>query len=222
MFVNYLTSYREYIEAPLLSPLVAGHTYTVSFYVSLASMSDCAIDNIGAYLSDNAVTSTSYTNLPVVPQVRNPAGSFLNSANWTLIQGTYFSASGGESYLTIGNFYDDAQTPTQQTRPSGGGAIYAYYYIDDVSVIDTTTCMKSCSNSCITITTPNDFAAVTCSNSLSVYFPVGVTDNCCANFTLTTVPASGFNFPLGTTLVTSTVTDNCGNTDSCSFNLTVI
>jgi hypothetical protein len=211
--------YREYMETPLLVPLVAGHTYAVSFYVSLVSTSEYAVTNVGAYLSVNPVTSANYTNLPVIPQVQNPAGNFLNSANWTLIQGT-FTAAGGESYLTIGNFYDDAHTPTQPVV-GGNNAGYSYYYIDDVSVIDPSIC-NTCSNSCLIIVNPGDIAVATCSNSLPVFYSVGVTDNCCTNSTLTISPASGFNFPLGTTTVTSMVTDTCGDTNSCTFTVTVI
>jgi hypothetical protein len=214
---NYVTV-REYMEVPLLSPLAAGHTYAVSFYVSLASLSSDAIDNVGAYLSVYPLTSTSYSNLTVTAQVRNPAGHFLNSANWTLIQGT-FTAMGGESYLTIGNFYDNANTPLEPATPNATDM--AYYFVDDVSVTDTNLC-NICSNSCITISNPGNITVDTCSNSLPVFYSVGVIDNCCANFTLTTSPASGFNFPVGTTIVNSTVTDNCGNTNTCSFSVTVV
>jgi hypothetical protein len=216
---TYLPGYREYMETPLLVPLAAGHTYAVSFYVSLASTSEYAVTNVGAYLSVNPVTSANVTYLPVISQVQNPAGNFLNSANWTLVQGTY-TALGGESYLTIGNFYDDAHTLVQPVV-GGNNTGYSYYYIDDVSVTDPSLC-NTCSNNCIVIVNPADITVATCSNSLPVFYSVGVTDNCCASSTLTTSPASGFNFPLGTTTVTSTVTDTCGDTNSCTFTVTVI
>ena len=41
--------YREYIQAPLDEPLVAGSWYSVNFFVSLAESNSCAIQNIGAY-----------------------------------------------------------------------------------------------------------------------------------------------------------------------------
>ena len=49
---------REYIQAPLLSPLVAGESYRVSFYVSLAEGSFWAIDAIGAHFSNGPITSS--------------------------------------------------------------------------------------------------------------------------------------------------------------------
>src|SRR5207249_2630525 len=39
---------------------------------------------------------------------------------------------------------------------------------------------------------------------------------------LTSVPASGFAFPVGTTTVTSTARDPTGNTSSCAFTVTVL
>ena len=44
-----------------------------------------------------------------------------------------FVATGGERYITIGNFYNDANTMTDTVS---GTWYNAYYYIDDVSVVD--------------------------------------------------------------------------------------
>src|SRR3954453_14105645 len=100
--------YREYIEVAI-PHLLAGHTYSVSFYVSLAdTFSANAIDNLGACLSAGPLNLSSKP----LPQVRNPAGNFLaDSVNWTLIQG-YYVANGTEDHLTLGNFYDNDQTPS--------------------------------------------------------------------------------------------------------------
>jgi OmpA-OmpF porin, OOP family len=125
--------YREYIQAPLSSPLVANVPYLVKFYVSLADESILAIDRLGAYLSVGAVGPVpNYAPLAVTPQVESPANVYLtNSAGWTLVSGV-FVASGGENHITIGSFHDDASTgsvPGPGLWPGG-----SYYYIDDVSV----------------------------------------------------------------------------------------
>lgn len=125
-------SYREYLETPLTSPLVAGVAYTVSFYISLSDASQWAIDKIGAYLSVGPTTSTTSLVLGVAPQIINPAGTYItNKTGWTLVSGTYV-AIGGEDHLVIGNFAtDSAATPM-----TGLGGFYpgSYYYVDDVSV----------------------------------------------------------------------------------------
>lgn len=213
--------YREYVETPLSFPLAAGHTYNISFWVALASMSSCAVDNIGAYLSVDPITlpAGAYGNLPVIPQVRNPAGNFLTSPNWTLVQGTY-TATGGESCLTIGNFANNTNTPTEPG--TNRDEAVSYYYIDDVTVSDTAPC-NTCTNGSITITSPADITLAICSNSVAIPYLVSYTDTACPNCaTLVSDPPSGSYFLPGTTVVTNTVTDSLGNTDICTFDVTVI
>jgi HYR domain/Secretion system C-terminal sorting domain/Concanavalin A-like lectin/glucanases superfamily len=53
-----------------------------------------------------------------------------------------------------------------------------------------------------------------------VNFSPTATDNC-PGVTVSSVPASGSVFPVGTTTVTSTATDGAGNTATCSFTVTV-
>ncbi|MGD9763524.1 MAG: LamG-like jellyroll fold domain-containing protein [Candidatus Binatia bacterium] len=126
--------YREYVQATLVTPLTAGQSYQVSFYVSLVDNSRWAIDRLGAYLSAGAINMplVSYT-LPFTPQVHHPVGNYItDKVNWTLVSGTYV-ASGGESHVTFGNFADD--TLTTPLMGQGGAFNFAYYYIDDVAVV---------------------------------------------------------------------------------------
>jgi hypothetical protein len=55
----------------------------------------------------------------------------------------------------------------------------------------------------------------------NVTFAVTATDNC-GSASVSSMPASGFAFPLGTTTVDSTADDGHGNTSSCSFTVTVV
>ena len=132
---NYLNR-REYIGGELSDTLKQGHEYCVSFYVSVAEELKYVTDGIGLYLSvDSAVDYTINTNLSFVPQISNPAGNIIyDTLNWVQISGTYI-ANGGEKYLTIGNFKDDANTMIDSTSSTANSA---YYFIDDVSVIDCT------------------------------------------------------------------------------------
>ena len=127
---------REYIGGILSDTLKQGHEYCVSFYVSVADEMKYVIDGMGLYLSvDSAVDYTINTNLSFVPQISNPAGNIIyDTLNWVQISGTYI-ATGGEKYLTIGNFKDDANTMIDSTSSTANSA---YYFIDDVSVIDCT------------------------------------------------------------------------------------
>ncbi len=87
---------------------------------------------------------------------------------------------------------------------------------------------------CTQIITVNDITApvITCSPNLTAVTPVGfctavvnftitATDNCAGAVTIVSSPASGTAFPIGTTTVTSTATDVCGNSSSCTFTVTV-
>ncbi len=135
-----LNTYREYIETPLIFPLMPLKTYEISFYVSLAESSKLAIDKIGAYLSNGSVGPVSNSSpLNFVPQVSNLAGNHVTNKNgWTLITGTFTPASGSNyTHLVIGNFGNTATT----VPVTGGNTNYAYYYIDDVSVCEIDTCM---------------------------------------------------------------------------------
>ncbi len=125
--------YREYVQSPLTSPLVANMPYLISFRVSLADSSILAIDRLGAYLSIGPVGPVpNYAALPFTPQVESPANVPLNnSTGWTLISGVYVAA-GGEDHITIGSFRDDAITTTVPGPGSWPGG--AYYYVDAVSV----------------------------------------------------------------------------------------
>lgn len=125
--------YREYVEAPLSSPLSPGTPYLVKFYVSLGDSSSIAVDRLGAYLSIGSVGPiANYAPLPYTPQVESPPNVPLNNASgWTLISGVVV-ASGGEDHIVIGSFHDDASTQASPGPGQWPGG--AYYYVDDVSV----------------------------------------------------------------------------------------
>lgn len=131
-------SAREYIQAPLFDTLIKGEVYCVEFYVSLAdSLSEYAVNNIGAYFSVNAVAGSNYDPLPFLAQIVNTSANPLTNMNgWTKVSGQ-FTAQGGEQYITIGNFNANSKSDTVFIRlPSSTfSAKTSYYYIDDVSVI---------------------------------------------------------------------------------------
>lgn len=122
--------YREYLAAPLLAPLEAGTVYEVKFKVSLAETSSHATDGLGLYFS--TLPFINERLYAVNPQIQNPVGNILkNQTEWTTISGTY-RAEGGEQYILIGNFQDDAAMTRilvdEQDAPK------VYYYVDDVEV----------------------------------------------------------------------------------------
>lgn len=125
---------REYIQTQLYSTLINGKNYCVEFYVSLADTFSVSSNNMGIHFSDTAISTSPGSVLNVVPQIdNNPiANPLINKIAWTRISGT-FKAQGGEQFITIGNFLNDIATDT--TNVAGGSYVFAYYFIDDVSVI---------------------------------------------------------------------------------------
>jgi hypothetical protein len=131
----------EYIYQLLSSPLQAGKVYCVSFYVSRADRKEYALKNLGAYLSVSTPTMVSGSYISSIPQVINQNGFITDTVNWTQIQGCY-TAMGGEQYITIGNFNSNANTDTLYVgtnNPIPNDPEYAYYYIDDITLIDQST-----------------------------------------------------------------------------------
>ncbi len=130
---------REFIEVKLNDTLVINKRYCVEFYISLSDNEQYAIWDIGAYFSANGVYGHPLSQiLTYVPQVTNTQGNYITNKNdWTKISGN-FIAKGGENYITIGNFEDDAIIDTLFVDSSYTGPYDwrgSYYYIDDVSVI---------------------------------------------------------------------------------------
>jgi hypothetical protein len=131
-----MTLTREYIEIKLNAPLL-NQMYYVQFYVSLADTVQYAIENMGALFTDtlfDPFPAPTYNWITGIPQVENPAGNMLNNKlNWIAVTGS-FIASGGEKYMTIGNFKNDAQTVKQYFGGTSPYTLSAYYFIDDVYV----------------------------------------------------------------------------------------
>lgn len=122
--------YREYLTAPLATPLLGGKYYKVSFYISLAD-TRCGLRQIGAYMSEERppyVWGEFRTLDEYTPQVESNGGYLNDTMNWMLVEGC-FRAEGGEAFITIGNFHNNANTPLDPTCSS---SIVAYYYMDDV------------------------------------------------------------------------------------------
>jgi gliding motility-associated-like protein len=148
--------FREYAVAPLTQTLLAGQTYEISTYYSLADESTFATDKLQFYFS-NVPTTWPFGNwspmTTYVPQASIATGTYLNDkVNWTRVSANY-TAVGGEQFVTIGNFLDDLNTPTQ---PAGAGTYTTcYIYLDSVvlralspnptgAAPDTTICPGAC------------------------------------------------------------------------------
>ena len=132
---------REYKSVELLEHLIAGIGYRVTFHVSRMDSCWYATKNIGVHLSNNVPAANLTNLLNLEPQVKYEGDTFLTDIHgWTRIEGS-FTATGGERYLTIGNFDNDLNTDTLfiggGVPPSNSPEYWnlSYYYVDAVSVI---------------------------------------------------------------------------------------
>ena len=132
-FVAHLNNYREYIECTLSMPLTAGVCYHLEMYINLTNNSMYTAPNISVYFSDTLISGVmGQPLLPFTPQIDNISGNNPDTLSWILVSGN-FTAYGGENFLIIGNFNNDASTDTliYNTQSTND---YSYIYIDDVSL----------------------------------------------------------------------------------------
>lgn len=138
---------REMPEVQLIEELTAGVSYRLELYLSLMDSLNYAVRNVGIHFSPTPHVANLDSILALTPQVSYEGQEFLtDKEGWMRISGS-FVAQGGERYLAIGNFDDDAHTDTISV-PNGRAFNpdlpdfwdVAAYFIDDVSVMaDTAT-----------------------------------------------------------------------------------
>jgi hypothetical protein len=129
---------REYIEVGLLGSLAPGKKYCIRFFINKGNWSIWAIKNIQGVLTSDSLlyTDSNYGFITgVVPFIE--ADSIIkDTLNWIPIETTYI-ASGGERFLTIGNFSPGNVVTYQQVLPSSSFPnTIGYYLFDDISIYE--------------------------------------------------------------------------------------
>lgn len=126
----------RYPHVPLIDTLAVGKMYCVTYYVSLWNDCKYSTDKFGALFTDvpfDCTISNQTLTAGYTPQVVSPAGiMYDDTLGWQEVSGT-FIANGTEAYLTIGNFFTNAQHTITLSYPSGVRNVLEYY-LDDVSV----------------------------------------------------------------------------------------
>jgi OOP family OmpA-OmpF porin len=133
-------AFEEFLRVKLSRKLRKGEKVTASFYVNLAEISGFAINGLGMAVVDSSVSSIEAKDFKIVPQAKNNE-IISDTANWVLISHE-FIAKGGEQYAVIGGFNPLKSRKVIQNKQSWfedsfivKPATYAYYFIDEVSVI---------------------------------------------------------------------------------------
>lgn len=127
-YSNSAPNAREFPTCTLANPLTIGTKYFVSFKVALALTNfmqlNTATNKIGAMFTTGLYPCIITNNPPIFSD-----SIITDSLNWTRITGS-FIADSAYSYLSIGNFFDDANTDT--VKFLNDFSDNAYYYLDDV------------------------------------------------------------------------------------------
>ena len=132
---QYGSNTRNYVTVQLTDSLINGKCYYAEFFVALLKTANYAVNNISLHISDTALRQPSNGKVininPQIVNYRNPI--ITDTLNWIKVSGIYI-AHGGEKYVSIGNFKNDALTDTINTNFPGAIKEGAYF-LDDVSVI---------------------------------------------------------------------------------------
>ena len=146
-WLQYQDTYSEYIECELNQKLDAGKIYCVRYYVALDRKSNFASNHFGAIVSDYKISNENSRRAMYPEEANlhiNAAEDHYVTSNegWVMICDT-FIAKGGEKFLTIGSFAGDFPKRIHAADKSQHGGMRispfnrcAYYYIDDVSLME--------------------------------------------------------------------------------------
>jgi hypothetical protein len=98
------SGWREYVMGELTAPMVAGQTYCISFWVSLADNVKWGSNSFGVHLSNTPVagqlcgtvgTNSDLSSYGITPQLTYNGPAIMNTTGWTQLQWNY-TAMGGE------------------------------------------------------------------------------------------------------------------------------
>lgn len=142
-------SYRDklpktHMQVKLTKALIAGKKYCVKFNIVLSKTSKYSSNNIGMYISEKKPKQKDIETYSIKPQIKNAGNKvYSDQHTWQTVCGV-FVAQGNERYITIGNFVATGDMVAKkdflkQRKLKEFPQLQkeeAYYYIDDVSVIN--------------------------------------------------------------------------------------
>ncbi|NND77361.1 MAG: hypothetical protein HKN39_04195 [Flavobacteriales bacterium] len=126
-----LGNFREYLDIPLSSPMVAGQPYQVSFWLTNGFNGGYAgaCDNFGVHFSNGPLAQA--VDEPILLDPSIEITSVIYYSNYWEEHVFTFTPAANFDHMTIGNFRDDANTTIT-------GGTRAYYFIDDIAVVPST------------------------------------------------------------------------------------
>ena len=137
-FVNYTfnkKNYREYLTSELSRPLNPGELVCIEISISSADYCNFVTDGCGIVLSKNELHQKGMACIEMPATIENPHLYILDQREGWVKMGDIYRASGGERFITIGNFKNDRDTKIlHSTGNDKGMGDYSYLFVDDVVV----------------------------------------------------------------------------------------
>lgn len=137
-FVNYTfnkKNYREYLSSELSRPLKPGELVCIEISISSADLCNFVTDGCGIVLSAEELRQKGMNCIEMKATIENPRLYILDQKDGWVKMGDVYRASGGERFITIGNFKSDKATKIlHSTGNDKGMGDYSYLYVDDVVV----------------------------------------------------------------------------------------
>ncbi|MBS1646388.1 MAG: OmpA family protein [Bacteroidetes bacterium] len=132
--LRFQKKYKEFLEVKLSEPLKHGNNYRFECYLRLAFWSNAQLKSFGAYFSKAGMKAVNYPEKEyILDTIAAKKGVLSGGYCWFKFSGTY-RASGGEKYLTLGNFSLKIKADMAKINILKPGFKEAYYFVDDVSL----------------------------------------------------------------------------------------
>ena len=191
-----------------------------TFPIGTTTVTTTASDNCGDSTNCSfTVTVNQQTSSPIVLTCSSNLTITASTPNGTNVYFTTSAYGGCNSPLTLsssptsGSTFPIGTTTVTTTASDNCGDSTNCSFTVTVNRQTSPPIVLTCSsNLTITATTPN---------GTNVYFTTSAYGGCSSPLTLSSSPPSGSTFPIGTTTVTTTASDNCGDSTNCSFTVTV-
>lgn len=124
---------KEYAAVELIQPLTDGQSYLLSFKLSCSGFGNGSCNQFGVAFSSQEPWQNNEDVLQNVSIAFSYPTVVSDTAHWINVERLYV-ADGTESYLILGSFSDNQNVIVE---PIGFGIPQqAYYYVDDVSVVE--------------------------------------------------------------------------------------
>jgi OOP family OmpA-OmpF porin len=132
--LRFQKKYKEFVEVKLSEVLKHGNNYQFECYLRLAFWSNAQLKSFGVYFSKAGMKALTYPEREYLMDTIVPKGGVLHGGYcWFKFKGTY-RASGGEKFITLGNFSPNLKADMQKEKNAKPGFKEAYYFFDDVSL----------------------------------------------------------------------------------------